>query len=189
MTNEHDLETSVRGVLQTVSKLTPVAPDLAERLIANASSGRQAVVPLRLARRFTFPLLAAAACIVVIVAVVLGGKFAADRSVNPPAVIQPTPTVAPPTGGPSSAATSAPSSSGPSASRASTSNGATGPGSTTIGSSKTSRQANSPVTVLPPSTGAPDSFRAVALDFLDARRGGRSVTRSASPGRNPAARR
>lgn len=175
MTNEHNPETTVREVLQTVSTLTPVAPDLAERLIANASSGRTAVAPLRLARRFTIPLLAAAACIVVIVAVVVGGRFAADRSVDPPAVIQPKPTVAPPTGGQSSAATSA----AHSTSESSTSNG----------SAQTEGQGASPVRQLPPATGAPDGFRVAAVNFMDSITGWALGDAHCATGTKPAARR
>lgn len=68
MSNDTNFENTVREALRGAARSTPATPDLAERLIANATSGTRRVVSLRSARRFTIPLLAAAACIVVIAA-------------------------------------------------------------------------------------------------------------------------
>lgn len=166
MNNEQDIETTVRVALHEAARSTPAAPDLAQRLITNATSGNRTVVYLPSARRFTIPLLAAAACMVVIAGIVLGTRFAADRTTTPPATVStPSPTrheTGSPTGS-QSAPQAASSSIGAATSPA--------PKSGTGGQSSPATGRVGPVTVLPTATGVPQGFRAAALDFQDARTG------------------
>jgi len=167
MNNEQDIETTVHVALHEAARSTPAAPDLAQRLIKNATSGHRTVVSLPSTRRFTIPLLAAAACIMVIAGIVLGTGLAADRRTIPAATVQSAPSLTQqetgsPTGGQS----------GPLAG-----NSSIGAATSLAPISGTGRQSSPstgrvrPLTVLPRATGVPQGFRAASLDFQDARTG------------------
>lgn len=118
------------------------------------------VVPLRSARRFTVPLLAAAACIVLILGIVLGNQLlSSGQSNRPPATVQPTPT---------HLATRTMSSESRSAA----------PGTTTSTATRNAPQTSgaagsipSWLKQLPASTGAPHGFHPASIDFTDVNTG------------------
>lgn len=77
-----DFDTTLLRALEDVSQASRPAPDLADRLIANAREGRPAVVGLagrRHAQRWTLPLLAAASIVALVVAGAVGSNLLADK--------------------------------------------------------------------------------------------------------------
>lgn len=79
MNADHDIESALRDDLTRIGGAVRPAHGLADRLIANASSGTRTVVPLRRSRRFVAPLLAAAVCVVLVGGIVVVNRFNADR--------------------------------------------------------------------------------------------------------------
>lgn len=79
MNADHDFESALRDDLTRIGGAVRPDHGLADRLIANASSGTRTVVPLRRSRRFAAPLLAAAVCVVLVVGIVVANRFNVGR--------------------------------------------------------------------------------------------------------------
>ncbi len=99
----NDFDATMRRTLDQVSAASQPAPDLADRLVANARAGKRSVVNLGARRhtaRWTLPLLAAAAVIVLAVGGAVATNLVTDRHHAPPqqsnSVSPPTPTPRPP---------------------------------------------------------------------------------------------
>ncbi|MDT4940670.1 MAG: hypothetical protein QOJ34_759 [Pseudonocardiales bacterium] len=91
---DDDFDAIVRSTLDQVRTAVRPDPRLADRLIANTTADRPAVVHLgsRRASRWMLPLLAAAAVVVLAVGAVAGAHLLADSDHRPPTHPRPTPT-------------------------------------------------------------------------------------------------
>jgi photosystem II stability/assembly factor-like uncharacterized protein len=101
----NDFDATMRRTFEEVSAASKPAPDLAHRLVANARAGKRAVLNLgarRRTARWTLPLLAAAAVIVLAVGGAVATNLLTDRHHAPAqqsksvAPTTPTPTLQPP---------------------------------------------------------------------------------------------
>ncbi len=110
-TETGDFDRLVRAALDDVAAVTQPAPDLADRLLANARAGRPAVVGLtgrQRAARWSMPLLAAAAVVVLAVGGVVTTVLVADHHHRPAPPGHSKPVVPPSTPAPPSAGSPSP---------------------------------------------------------------------------------
>lgn len=108
-----ELERQVQLTLAEIVAHDPVAPDLADRLTANALSGEQVVIPLHRRNRAIGPLLAAAVVVLLGAGILVATKITGAGSAVTPPVAPITSTQLPgpnaPSGGPEPTTTSGPS--------------------------------------------------------------------------------